>query len=51
MLTFKKLQNVFTALGAEMVIEMSMFTGLSLELAYQEFRDKFIQGEKYQSYL
>ena len=34
-----------------MVIDMSLFTGLSLELAYQEFRDKFTKSEKYSTFL
>ena len=34
-----------------MVIDMSLFTGLSLELAYQEFRDKFTKSEKYSVFL
>ena len=32
--TFKKLQSVFKKLGAEMVLDLSLFQGLSLELAY-----------------
>ena len=31
-----------------MVLDLSLFSGLSLELAYQEFKARFSQSEKYQ---
>eukprot|EP00347_Sterkiella_histriomuscorum_P000664 403374972 len=45
--TFKKLQTVFTKLGAQMVIDLSTFSLLTLQLAYDEFKNKFTQSEKF----
>jgi iron only hydrogenase large subunit-like protein len=45
--TFRRLQTLFlTNLGADMVLEMSLFTGLALDLAYKEFQERFIQCGK-----
>ena len=30
-----------------MVLDMSLFSGLALELAYQEFKERFSSSEKY----
>ncbi len=38
---FKKLQTIFRQLGASMVLDMSAFTAISLELAYLEFKERF----------
>lgn len=45
---FKKLQTVFKQLGARMVLEMSAFTAMALELSYQEFKQKYlaVNGQK-----
>lgn len=50
---FKKLQTVFRSLGACMVLEMSAFNAISLELAYKEFHERFtkVNGDKIQAYL
>ena len=39
---FKKLQTVFLQLGACMVLEMSAFTSIALELAYAEFKERYV---------
>ena len=38
---FTKLQTFFMQLGATMVLDMSVFTAISLELAYQEFASRY----------
>lgn len=50
---FKKLQTVFGQLGAAMVLDMSAFTAISLELAYLEFRERYsnVNGDRIQGYL
>ena len=50
---FKKLQTVFKDLGACMVVDMSIFTAISLEQAYQEFKTRYtsVNEAKIQSYL
>ena len=50
---FKKLQTAFKQLGATMVVEMSSFTAIALELAYQEFKSKYVavNGHKIENYI
>ena len=50
---FKKLQTVFRQLGACMVLEMSTFTAISLELAYLEFRERYttVNASRIEAYL
>ena len=50
---FKKIQTVFRQLGATMVLDMSAFTAISLELAYIEFKERYvnINSERIQTYL
>ena len=50
---FKKLQTVFKQLGACMVLEMSTFTAISLELAYFEFRERYttVNATRIEAYL
>ena len=50
---FKKLQTAFKQLGATMVVEMSCFTAVALELAYQEFKSKYVavNGHKIENYI
>ncbi|CDW83058.1 cytosolic fe-s cluster assembly factor narfl [Stylonychia lemnae] len=45
--TFQKLQTVFTQLSASMVIDLSMFNLLTLQMSYDEFKEQFTQSEKY----
>ena len=40
---FKKLQTCFKQLGAAMVLDMSVFTAISLELSYQEFKQRYLR--------
>ena len=50
---FKKLQTVFKQLGARMVLEMSAFTAMALELSYQEFKQKYlaVNGQKVEEFM
>ena len=50
---FKKLQTVFGQLGAAMVLDMSAFTAISLELAYLEFKERYsnVNVDRIQGYL
>ena len=50
---FKKLQTVFHSLGASMVLDMSAFNAISLELAYLEFKERYVNvnADRIQAYL
>jgi iron only hydrogenase large subunit-like protein len=45
--TFKKLQDVFFGLGAQQCVNLSVFTRMSLDLAYREFTQQFSKTEKF----
>lgn len=47
--TFRKLQTLFTQLGASLCIDLSLFNLLTLQLAYEEFKDRFTKSKKYLS--
>ena len=38
---------MFKSLGAAIVLDLSLFSGLALELAYQEFNGRFSKGDKF----
>ena len=45
--TFKKLKYVFEEkIGAKMVIDLSLFNMLALDLTYTEFRDRYLQNHE-----
>lgn len=50
MQVFRKLQTVFRSIGASLCTDLSLFTHLSLELAYREFKrtyTTFKTGDKF----
>lgn len=47
--TFKRLQSVFSSLGAHLVLDLSLFNLLSLHLSYDEFKAAHIATDKFKA--
>ena len=45
--TFKRLQSVFTSLGAALVLDLSLFNLLALQLSCDEFKHTYTNSQKF----